>query len=75
MAKAWRVIAAIVVLMIILGAVFVLVGVITGGNVGYVWGLLEDKYRLTQTYGTSFNEVVNAIIAKIPFIKTLGITV
>ena len=67
MAKIWRVIISIVLISVLLGAVFVLVGMITGGSADYVWNLFDARYHFSDMRGMSINELIQRAIDKLPF--------
>ena len=69
MAKIWRVVISIVLTAVLLGAVFVLVGLITGGQTEYVWNLFDARYHMSDYLGMSLNQIVQSVIDKIPFIS------
>lgn len=71
MAKIWRVVISVVLIAVLLGAVFVLVGIITGGSADYVWNLFDARVHLSDYQGMSLKELVQSIADKIPFLPEL----
>ena len=71
MAKIWRVIISIVLIALLLGAVFVLVGIITGGTASYVWNLFDARYHLSDMQGMSVGEILHSITGNIPFLQNI----
>ena len=67
MAKAWRIISSVVIISILLGAVCVLVGKITGGDTQRVLALFNARFDITAIKA-QISDAVNAALAAIPFI-------
>ena len=66
MKKGWNVILVIVLVAILLGAVCVGVGLMTGGDMPRVLGVMEDRYHPAEYYayvGEVYDALVEAIQA------------
>jgi len=50
MKKAWRIVIAIVLVCVLLGAVCIGVGMITGADMERIYSVLDDRYHLTMYY-------------------------
>lgn len=50
MKKGWRIIISIVMVAVLLGAVFIGVGVLTGADMGRIYSTLDNRYMITQYY-------------------------
>lgn len=47
MSKGWKIIGAIVLVLVLLGAICVGVGFMTGGDAGDIYSVLNSRYNLT----------------------------
>ena len=50
MKKGWRIVISIVMVAILLGAVCIGVGVLTGANMERIYATLDNRYMMTQYY-------------------------
>ncbi len=50
MSKGWRIIGGIVLVLLLLGAISIGVGFLTGGNINNITDQLEQQYLLTQRW-------------------------
>ena len=50
MKKGWRIIITIVMVAILLGAVCIGVGVLTGADMSRIYSTLDNRYMITQYY-------------------------
>jgi len=50
MRKGWRVVIFIVMVAVLLGAVFVGVGMLTGADMERIYATLDNRYMITQYY-------------------------
>ena len=48
MKKAWRIIISIVLIVILLGGVFLGVGLITGADTGRIYSVIDSRYNFTE---------------------------
>jgi len=60
MNKAWKIIAAIVIIALIFGALCVLVGSITGGDTQRIMDEFEKSYNLDGMFKTMRQAIINA---------------
>jgi hypothetical protein len=68
MSKGWRIIGAIVLVLVLLGAICIGVGFMTGGDVADIYSTLDLRYNLSgrweqysQWAVTSFNNIVEGV--------------
>ncbi len=68
MSKGWRIIGAIVLVLVLLGAICIGVGFMTGGDVADIYSTLDLRYNLSgrwEQYSqwaiTSFNNIVEGV--------------
>ena len=68
MSKGWRIIGAIVLVLVLLGAICIGVGFMTGGDVADIYSTLDVRYNLSgrweqysQWAVTSFNNIVEGV--------------
>ena len=68
MSKGWRIIGAIVLVLVLLGAICIGVGFMTGGDVTDIYSTLNIRYNLSgrwEQYSqwaiTSFNNIVEGV--------------
>ena len=68
MSKGWRIIGTLVLVLVLLGAICIGVGFMTGGDVAGIYSTLNTRYNLTgywEQYSqwaiTSFNEIVKGV--------------
>ena len=68
MSKGWRIIGAIVLVLVLLGAICIGVGFMTGGDVADIYSTLDKKYNLSgyweqysQWAVAAFNEIVKGV--------------
>ena len=68
MSKGWRIIGAIVLVLVLLGAICICVGFMTGGDVADIYSTLDLRYNLSgrwEQYSqwaiTSFNNIVEGV--------------
>lgn len=66
MAKVWRVILTVSIVLLILGAVFVLVGRITGGDSDYVWNLFSSRPDVKNILDMGFDGILDSVLDKLP---------
>lgn len=62
MKKGWRIITVIVMVALLLGAVCIGVGLMTGANGERIYSVLDNRYHLTEyvdAYSAYFNETMN----------------
>lgn len=64
MAKGWKIVTAISFAAIVLGAVFIGVGLLTGAEFERIISTLDQRYQLTMYYNWVL-ESINAIFAQI----------
>lgn len=64
MAKGWKIVIAISFTAIVLGAVCIGVGLLTGAEFDRIISTLDQRYMLTEYYNW-FVEAVNAVIEQI----------
>ena len=64
MAKGWKIVTAISFAAIVLGAVFIGVGLLTGAEFERIISTLDQRYQLTMYYNWVL-ESINAILAQI----------
>jgi len=50
MKKGWRIIISIVMVAVLLGAVFIGVGVLTGADMARIYSTLDNRFMITQWY-------------------------
>ena len=50
MKKGWRILISIVMVAVLLGAVFIGVGVLTGADMSRIYSTLDERYMITQYY-------------------------
>ena len=50
MKKGWKIIISIVMVAVLLGAVFMGVGVLTGADMARIYSTLDDRFMITQYY-------------------------
>ena len=62
MAKAWRIVMTVVLIVVLIGAVSVGVGLITGANMDRVFNVLDDSYNLTIYYEYITQELIPALL-------------
>lgn len=60
MKKAWKVIFTVVLIAILLGALCVGVGLLTGARLDNIYDILEERYNL-EVYYRYVGEVINAV--------------
>lgn len=60
MKKAWRVIFAIVLIAVLLGALCVGVGLLTGAKMDVIYAVLDDRYHI-EVYYQYVLDVINAV--------------
>lgn len=60
MKKAWRVICIVVLIAILLGAVAIGVGVMTGADMNRIYSVLDNRYHF-EVYIEYFNQVLGAL--------------
>ena len=65
MAKAWRVIISAVLICILLGVVFVVVGLITGGEIQRIMNMFNARYNV-QSVLDSAKAAVQDVLALLP---------
>ena len=68
MSKGWKIVGAIVLVLILMGAICIGVGFMTGGNLTDIFSLMDTRYNLTghwdawsQWAETTFNNVVGGL--------------
>jgi hypothetical protein len=68
MSKGWRIIGAIVLVLVLLGAICIGVGFMTGGDVADIYSTLDKHYNLSgrweqysQWAVAAFNEIVKGV--------------
>ena len=59
MSKAWKIVISIVLIAILLGAVCIGVGMLTGADMERIYNILDKRYMVGQYYQW-FTEVVDA---------------
>ena len=59
MKKGWRVIGAVVLIAVILGAVCIGVGILTGADTNRIYSVIDNKYNL-EIYRDYFQRVIQA---------------
>jgi len=62
MAKAWQIVMTVVLIVVLIGAVSVGVGLITGANMDRVFNVLDDSYNLTIYYEYITQELIPALL-------------
>lgn len=65
MAKAWRVIISAVLICVLLGVVFVVVGLITGGEIQRIMNMFNARYNV-QSVLDSAKAAVQDVLALLP---------
>lgn len=65
MAKAWRVIISAVLICVLLGVVFVVVGLITGGEIQRIMNVFNARYNV-QSVLDSAKAAVQDVLALLP---------
>ena len=50
MRKAWKIVGILVLIVIILGAICVGVGLLTGGDTSRIYSVIDNKYNLKEIY-------------------------
>lgn len=60
MKKAWRAICIVVLIAILLGAVAIGVGVMTGADMNRIYSVLDNRYHF-EVYIEYFNQVLGAL--------------
>lgn len=65
MAKAWRVIISAVLICVLLGVVFVVVGLITGGEIQRIMNIFNARYNV-QSVLDSAKAAVQDVLALLP---------
>lgn len=62
MRKAWQIVMAVVLIVVLIGAVSVGVGLITGANMDRVFNVLDNEYNLTIYYEYITQELIPALL-------------
>ena len=62
MRKAWQIVMAVVLIVVLIGAVSVGVGIITGANMDRVFNVLDNEYNLTIYYEYITGELIPALL-------------
>lgn len=62
MAKAWQIVMTVVLIVVLIGAVSVGVGLITGANMDRVFNVLDDSYNLTIYYEYITQQLIPALL-------------
>jgi len=62
MRKAWQIVIAVVLIVVLIGAVSVGVGLITGANMDRVFNVLDNEYNLTIYYEYITGELIPALL-------------
>jgi len=62
MRKAWQIVMTVVLIVVLIGAVSVGVGLITGANMDRVFNVLDDHYNLTIYYEYITGELIPALL-------------
>lgn len=62
MRKAWQIVMAVVLIVVLIGAVSVGVGLITGANMDRVFNVLDNEYNLTIYYEYITGELIPALL-------------
>ena len=65
MSKAWRVVLAVCVIAFLLGGVFVLVGMITGGSIQRITGLFNSYFDI-DSIKAGVTDAVSTLLDAIP---------
>lgn len=64
MKKGWKIVTAIAFAAILLGAVFIGVGLLTGADFSRIYGTLDQRYQITMYYNWML-EAIQAVNAQI----------
>jgi len=62
MRKAWQIVMAVVLIVVLIGAVSVGVGLITGANMDRVFNVLDNEYNLTIYHDYITQELIPALL-------------
>ena len=62
MRKIWKILSVIILAMIILGAVFIGVGMITNADLTRIYGVLDSRWHITMYYEYA-QEVIQLLMA------------
>ena len=50
MKKGWKIVGAVVLIVVVIGAILAVVGVITGADAARIYSILDDRFVLTAKY-------------------------